>query len=116
MKKVYVSTIEQLNNLYNQSALTWEGLSTDEENLNAIENWLKEHEAILADKEPIVHIITGRLMNKVYGLTGNNSYPNDLNLISVTNIDQMKVIMPRFEVGGRWFDDIVDNNASREGN
>ena len=114
MKKINVFTIEQLNELYNQSALTWEGLSADEENLNAVENWLKEHGAIIEGKEPIFHIITGRLMNKVYELIGNNSYANSLTLVSVTNIDQMKIALPRFEVGGRWFDDIVDNNARRE--
>ena len=114
MKRINVYTIEQLNELYNQSALTWEGLATDKENLNAIENWLGEHGAIIEGKEPTVHIITGRLMNKVYGLSGSNSYPNDLSIVSVTDIDQAKIIIPRFEVGGRWFDDIVDNNASRE--
>ena len=114
MKTIYVFTKEQLDELYNQSALTWEGLSADAENLNAVENWLKKNGAIIEGKEPIFHIITGRLMNKVYGLTGDNSYSNDLTIVSVTNIDQMAVVFPRFEVGGRWFDDVVDNNARRE--
>lgn len=26
----------------------------------------------------------------------------------------MRLAIPRFEVGGRWFDDVVDNNARRE--
>ena len=114
MKIINVFTEEQLDELYNESALTWEGLSTSEENLNAVLEWLKDHNAIIDGTEPTFHITTGRLMNKYYGLTGDNAYQNDLNLVSVTNIDQMKVAIPRFEVGGRWFDDIVGNNARRE--
>ena len=116
MKIINVSTKEQLDNLYNQSALTWEGMNTDEENLNAIKEWLNEHGAILENTEPTFHIISGELMNGTYGLTGRNAYSDDLSIVSVTDINQMKVTLPRFEVGGRWFDDIVDNNAMREGN
>ena len=113
MKTIYVSTKEQLDALYKQSALTWEGLTTDEANLNAVKEWLNEHGAILEGKEPTFHIITGELMNDAYGLMDNNAYPEDLSIVSVTNINQAKVMISRFEVGGRWFDDIVDNNARR---
>ena len=114
MIKNYVANPIELNNLYNQSALTWEGMSSDEENLQAITDWLREHGAIGYNANPIFHIITGELMNAVYELTGSNAYPNDCTIVSVTGIDQMKIVIPRFEVGGRWFDDIVDNNARRE--
>ena len=113
MNIVNVSTKEQLDNLYNQSALTWEGLTTDEGNLSAVKEWLNEHGAILENTEPTFHIITGQLMNDTYNLIGSNAYPEDLSIVSVTDINQMKVAIPRFEVGGRWFDDIVDNNARR---
>ena len=115
MNIINVTTKEQLDNLYNQSALTWEGMDTSEENLNAIKEWLNEHKAIL-ETEPTFHIITGDFMNIQYGLSGNNAYPDDCTLVSVTDIDQMAITIPRFQVGGRWFDDIVDNNARREGN
>lgn len=110
---INVTTKEQLDALYNQSALTWEGLDTDEENLNAIKDWLEEHKAI-TDKEPTFYIIKGKLMNEQYGLSGDNAYPEDLNIISVTDINQLAITLARFEVAGRWFDDIVDNNAMRE--
>lgn len=114
MKIINVSTKEQLDNLYNQSALTWEGMATDEENLNAIKEWLSEHGATLEYIEPTLHIITGDLMNVIYNLTGRNAYPDDLSILSVTDINQGKIAIPRLSVGGRWFDDIVDNNARRE--
>lgn len=113
MKTIYVSTKAQLDNLYNQSALTWEGLTSDEENLNAVKEWLKEHGTLLKDTEPTFHIITGDLMNVIYDLAGSNAYADDLTIVSVTDINQMAITIPRFEVGGRWFDDIVDNNAMR---
>ena len=56
-------------------------------------------------------------MNNNYELTGNNAYKDNLTLISIKteDIKNLKaIIIPRFEVGGRWFDDIVDNNAMRE--
>lgn len=56
-------------------------------------------------------------MNDNYNLTGSNAYPNNLTLISIKTDDIKNlnaIIIPRFEVGGRWFDDIVDNNARRE--
>ena len=113
MNIINVTTKEQLDKLYNQSALTWEGLSADEENLNAVRKWLEEHEA-LTDIEPEFHIISGTFMNEQYGLSGSNAYPEGLTLVSVTDIDQMVIALIRFSVGGRWFDDIVDNNARRE--
>jgi hypothetical protein len=115
MKIINVFTKEQLDALYNQSALTWEGLDTSEENLNAVKEWLSENKAIIEGTEPTFHITTGRLMNKYYGLTGDNAYHNDLNLVSVTDINQGPITLSRFEVGGRWFDDIVDNNIRRQG-
>ena len=114
MNIINVTTKEQLDALYNESALTWEGLTHDEENLNAVKNWLDVHGAIPENTEPTFHIITGDLMNITYGLTGDNAYDDDLSIVSVTDIDQMKIVIPRFEVGGRWFDDVVDNNVSRE--
>lgn len=113
MNKIFVTTREELDALYNESALTFEGMNIGDDNLSDIIEWLESHNAI-TNEEPIFHIIKGKLMNKVYKLTGNNRYPDDLNILSITNIKQSKITIPRFEVGGRWFDDIVDNNAERE--
>lgn len=114
MNIINVITKAQLDALYNQSALTFEGLCPDEENLESVKEWLDDYGAILKDTEPTFHITTGELMNTTYGLTGINAYHDDLYIVSVTDIDQMKIAIPRFEVGGRWFDDIVDNNVRRE--
>jgi hypothetical protein len=114
MKIVNVTTKEQLDVLYDESALTFEGLMADEENLNALYDWLKEHHGIITGTEPTFHIISGKVMNDNYHLTGNNAYKDDLTIVSCTDIADFTVSIFRFELGGRWFDDIVDNNARRE--
>lgn len=113
MNIVHVSTKTELDALYNQSAFTMEGLVADNENLSLLEEWLREHNALTNDNHTF-HIIAGRLMNRTYNLTGTNAYPDDCTIVSVTGIDLTKLIIPRFEIGGRWFDDIVDNNIMRE--
>ncbi len=115
MNIINVTTKEQLDELYDQSALTWDGLATSEENLNSVKKWLAEHEAIIDGTEPTFHITKGKLMNDTYGLTGGNAYHEDLNIVSVTNIVDYQVALARFEVGGRWFSDIVDNDIRRQG-
>lgn len=115
--KINVTTKGQLDELYKSSALTFTGVSSEEESLNQIIGWIKEKSEVA---NPIsIHIISGQIMNDNYGLTGNNTYPKDLTLISI-KLEDIKnvnaIVIPRFEVGGRWFDDIVNNNAMREEN
>ena len=106
-----VTNKEGLDNLYNHSALTIEGLAID--SICDFVEWLKDNTDILTD-DLIVYVTEGKVMNDNYCLTGNNRYPDDSHIVSVIDIDLCKVTFKRFEIGGRWFDDIVDNNASRE--
>lgn len=95
--------------LYNQDALTIEGLTP--ESIPDFVEWFTEN----GGEYTGVYQFNGRLMNTVYGLTDTNAYPDDLNFAAIT-YDKIttKVILGRFEFGGRWFSDIVDNNARRE--
>ena len=114
MIKNIVTTQHQLDALYNQSALTWEGLDTSNKCFKQVIEWLKENGALMADDfEPTFHIIKGEYMNSAYGLKGSNAYDPDLNIVAVTGIRQLAITLKRLEVGGRWFDDIVDNNMRR---
>lgn len=112
MKKVEVTTKEQLDKLYNESAFTIEGLNTDDKNLNALKQFIERYDAWTDDAE--FWIIEGKVMNEQYHLTGSNAYPDDTAIVAVPGTDLMKLVFPRFKIGGRWFDDIVDNNAARE--
>ena len=105
-----VTTKIQLDKLYNNSAFTIEGLAED--SIKDMIAWLEENTTFITN-EPIVYITKGGVMNEVYELYEDNAYDNDLTIVSVIDIDLVKVALKRFSVGGRWFDDIVDNNIRR---
>ena len=115
MNKITVTTREQLDALYNNSALTFEGVAASDENVKAVLTWVKNYTPL---KREDVYVIEGSLMNREYGLTGDNAYPETDCTILCIKLDDMEkpmaVTLPRFTVGGRWFDDVVDNNARRE--
>ena len=106
-----VETKEELDKLYNASAFTMEGLA--EESIADLVGWLENNTTFTTDNLT-VYIIKGSVMNKEYQLSGSNAYKDDLTIVSVIDIDLMKVALSRFSIGGRWFDDIVDNNRRRE--
>lgn len=102
-----------LGYLYAQSAITLTGLS--KESIPDFIQWLEDNAG--CTDNITVYIISGKLMNEFYCLIGDNRYPEDLTIVSVgldDLINSAGIIMKRFEVGGRWFDDIVDNNVRRE--
>lgn len=109
-----VTTAEELDAL--GSALSFEGLIPDEENLTAVVNWMLNNGAIFKKNAP-VYVIKGNDMNVADGLTGSNAYPDDIHIVSfkLEDITNWQVLMlPRLRVGGRWLDDIRDNNRRRE--
>lgn len=113
--KIIIENKEQLDELYNSSALTIVGLNNSDNDIKQLVDWIKQYSEV---SNPLdVHIISGATMNKHYNLTGSNRYEENLNIVSIKNKDikqLMRIIIPRFEIEGRWFDDIVDNNRWRE--
>lgn len=109
-----LKTKEELNNLYDNCSLTFEGFTTDKDNLDFLYEWLKNNKA-LKGEDLHLYLIKGKTMNEIYNLKRSNKYAKDLNIISVENdvLDFSKIVIKRFELGGRWFNDIVDNNERR---
>ena len=105
-----VTNKDELDNLYKNSALTIEDLAED--SICDFVEWITENTDVLTDNL-VVYVTKGKIMNDNYYLTGNNRYQDDLSLVSVVDINLMKVTFKRFEIGGGWFDDIVDNNGRR---
>ena len=101
MEIIKVETKEQLKALKDCSAMTWEGLI--EEDFGAALDMCGAEGAK-------GYVTTGKVMNEICHLTGNNAYPDDLTIFS---IDKYKGLAIMF--GARWMDDIVSNNADREG-
>ncbi len=106
--KETVSTKDTLKALEATSALTWEELHADDKSLSDVADWLASTKALFRD-EVEFFITPGHLMNEYYGLHVDNAYPDDLTIVSVDVgcYGPMKIAIPRFAVGGRWFDDIA---------
>ena len=106
------SNANTLEDLVKTSALTIEGLALD--SIKDFIAWIEEHTPL---KRKTVYVTKGALANREWGLTGDNAYPSNFNIVSV-KLDDMedfnKIVMPRFSIGGRWMDDIYDNNIQRE--
>lgn len=90
---------------YNSSIFTWTGQTASDDEFKTI---IKE----LHLEEPVFYVFSGKQMNDIYKLTGSNKYQDDLTFVSIKDYYNIAV---RFRTGARWFDDIVDNNARREG-
>lgn len=106
----------KIKELENGSAFTWEGIRISDGDLKAITEYFKKNTPSI--KLPITfYTWKGKLFNDMYGLTGTNAYPEDLNFLSIA-LDQWSKMgnlpMIKIAVGARWLDDIVDNNARRE--
>ena len=114
MEKITVNTKAQLDELEKGSALTFIGCINTDENIQLYFDWIKKRTAV---KQERVYIISGWVMNNAYGLTGSNAYQDDLTILSIKleDIENVGAItLPRFEIGGRWFDDVVSNNAATQ--
>ena len=104
---------EELDELYDGDALTIEGLAT--KSIPDLLCWIKQYTPLSANC--VVYIIKGKTLNHFCGNTGDNAYPDDVNIVCIklSDIkDFIKIAVPRFTIGGRWFTDVVDNNRRRE--
>ena len=115
MKKYTVNTditMSLCDEFYDGSALTLEGLDLD--SLDAYADYL-DNVCGLKDGA-VFHVIYGNEMDDFYMLSGKAAYPGDLHIVVIKLSDLInpsKIVMKRFEFGGRWFDDVVDNNSRR---
>ena len=107
--------MKSLDDLYNNSAFTLEGFDTSKENIDKLIEWIDQCGGV---KNPVsIYITKGSFMNNKYGLTKDNAYPEDLNIVSIKLEDIKNIFrlsVARFEIGARWFSDIVDNNIERQ--
>ena len=115
MNIIKITTKAQLDELYKDWSLTIEGLQPDEANLKELLDWVKELTPL---KREDVYTIEGAVMNREYHLTGTNAYPDTGCTIVCVKLADMEhpkaVTLPRFQIGGRWFYDVVSNNEMRQ--
>lgn len=97
-------------------ALTWEGLSIDKENLDALDKYFTENNIWNKElNEATLYTWTGDTFNKMYKLTDTNAYPLDCTFVAIEQ-DTMscELMKARLNTGARWLPDIVTNNAARQ--
>lgn len=102
---------EKFQEFYDGSALTVEGMLPEEAPLYI--EFLEQHSKV--DHSVNGYIFEGPAMNEYYNLKGKKKYPEDMHFM-VVPLKAFKnvgaIAIPRFTFGGRWFDDVVDNNAA----
>lgn len=109
------ATPDDIDHLEKGSAFTWEGMLTDDANLQSIVEFFKENTPSI--KLPVkFYTWTGETMNNLYDLSGDIAYPNNLSFVSIpldcwSSMGNLPII--KLQVGARWLDDIVDNNARK---
>lgn len=101
MEIIKVETKEQLKTLNDCSAMTWEGLI--EEDFGAALDMCGAEGAK-------GYVTKGKVMNEICHLTGSNAYPDDLTIFSIDKFKGLAIMY-----GARWMDDVISNNADREG-
>ena len=100
-----IDSKEKLDELYKGSALTFTGVDDSEESINAMIKWLKQYTDV---SDPFtINVIKGETMNREYGLTGNNAYPNDFPFVFIYDYYDVE---KRIAMGAKWFDVVVENN------
>lgn len=107
---------DMFDELYSGSAYTIIGAGGSEK------EWEDGYQDIL-DQNDIGKIsrwysFTGKAYNEKYSLNRNNRYQDNLHFLAfpLDGLDIGKLSMLRLQMGDKWFDDLVDNDLSREMN
>lgn len=115
--RIINANIDDLDMLYDTSAFTMVGLV--ESDIPDLVEWVCDNCGASKDADMRVYVIKGEMMNYSYELRGNVAYAHDLTIVSMplpdiseAGGDIGKLAIARFNLGCRWFDDIVDNNAA----
>jgi hypothetical protein len=111
MNQIRISTKEDIEKLVETSAPTFEGLAE-----SSFDEMASIFEKEFGFNKSKVYILSGKDMNEAYGLTGDNAYPDDLNIVSLDwkDLTNKPNYIKMRGYGIRWMDDIVDNNVRRE--
>lgn len=105
----------QMNTFYRNNDFFIECVSGDEEFCQIVANLLGSKFKINTPVE--CYVISGKDMNKVYDLYGNNAYQHDVHHVVVplnTLKNNNDIVAAKSRIKARYFNDVVDNNEYRE--
>ena len=109
------ATEKDLDAFYDGSALTFEGCTTDKDNLDYLYNWLKDLGAIKGNNLPI-YTYKGSMMNEKYGLTMTKGYNGESKSFEELGITQINVAQTNETTLNKNFDgkhnDLMTQNGA----
>lgn len=112
MNFITLETTDKFDDFYKGSALTIAGMLPEEAQLYV--DYFKEND-VDVDEAIDGYIYTGKQINEKYHLTGENAYPVDIHFLTIPlKAFKTNVALLRMGIGGRWFDDIIDNKVRTE--
>jgi hypothetical protein len=109
------SDFKKLKELYDRTALVFLGCLVDE--IDLYSDWIVEQGSEFINRQ--VYHLTGNTLNNFYkkmfpkeDLLDTNSFNPNLNILiydfnDITNSSNL--ILARFQIGGRWLSDVIDN-------
>lgn len=104
-----------LDRFYRNNDFFIECVSGNEQLCQILANMLAAHYKV---KTPVeVYVTTGKDMNKIYDLAGNNAYQNDVHHVIIplnTLKNSRDIVYAKATLRARYFNDVVDNNEYRE--
>ena len=105
---------EMLQRFCDASAFTLEGIDLSDKKQN--KEFLKRLEKICRDngyteKHFVAYWFGGQVMNRIWGLSGSNAYPDTFRFLVVPDFTSTNV---KVMMGARWFSDIVANNIIKQ--
>lgn len=109
-----VESVFDLEYLDENDAIVIEGITED--TITDFVDWV-DHIATLKNDITTAYKISGGFLDMVWGLTGDNRYDEDLNIVAIpfSEIENPELLaIPRFAVAARWWSDVRDNNLRRE--
>lgn len=110
MQQIMINTKAALYKLKREGAITWEGLELSDENLNYLFDWIRDYTPF---KREAIYIIHGALMNQFFDLTGEDAYPEDLNIVSIRLkdlVDPSAISVSWLMIDGQFLDWIIAKN------
>lgn len=110
-----VRTEEDLQELYKDNSFTFVDFSIGSDSLSEVVAFMKEA-GVLKDEIKTVtfDVVSGAFMNRAYSLVGDTKYKDHINIVAIKLghfKDIHKLALIKLQIGARWFNDIVDNNA-----
>ena len=105
-----VTTKDEIKELKENSAFTFEGIVVDSETLDQIYELLHNQFNVLSDKDIEIYKFSGFDLKEAFPEI--SDYPNDIILVSIpleafVNVGRASIV--KLQIGARWLDDIVDN-------